>query len=144
MRTFGVLALLIMGGLAWGQAEGGAVSKVVRRHGWLYGSGYHAYNCPQQCPVHGSNIYGQPTVLPVAPPESIVAPPRVGFLPQRYPVGYPLVSQAPSAPAIPLSGIQPIRLPLTTPEAAMPPLNVEIHHPAATAREIFQPPPTIR
>ncbi len=56
-------------------------------------------------------------------------------------MGYPLMADVAPTSAVPLSGTQPIRLPLVTPEAGIPAMDTIIQQPAATvARDIFMPP----
>ena len=116
VRIFAVLALVALAGCSTAQAQG-PVYRLVRSQGWLWGPGYHAYTCCN-CPGYGNGSIYPPSMLPYeAVPtyeqaEPVVAPPRVGQLTRRYPIGYyPLMGQQPQTP-VPPQGAQPIHLPL--------------------------------
>lgn len=147
VRIIAVLALLAVGGVGSAQAEG-PIYRLVRSQGWLWGPGYHAYTCCN-CPGYGDGSIYPPSMLPyeVLPyegPEPVVAPQRVGYLPQRYPIGnYPLMSSSPAPGTSPQPGIRPVRLPLVNWEQGLPAPMAGAESPAATAARPSLPRPAV-
>lgn len=136
-----MIALLLLAGLFQAPAEADVVTNVLRRHGWLWGPGIHAYNCCRMCPQNGMPLQYQPSVLPLEySPEPVHGLPYFGQAMPRYPLGYSQMTAGTAQGGTMPAGVQPDPRPAVQvlPEAHGP--HAPAGQPAATAlRPTYSP-----
>lgn len=99
MRWQALLLVLTFSALVPTVAVGtNPVQWTLRRHGWLFGPGIHAYNCCTQCAAYGCPVYGPPIFqMPVMHP---LPPSEPGALqPPTPPAAEDVTPQEPQEPA---------------------------------------------
>lgn len=133
--------MLMLAGFVQAQAQADVVTNTIRRHGWLWGPGIHAYNCCRMCPQNGMPLQYQPSVLPLEYyPEPVHGLPYFGQATPRYPLGYSqMTAGTPQNGAMPLTA-QPNTRPAAPFQADVAQPYAPVGPPPATAlRPTYSP-----